>query len=188
MRTRCTARSVIVIVFCAAVPALAAQFETLASVTFLPGCDAGMAEAGTLRIGHRVVEADGIVCFRPEHGRRLRFSEGTRGFVVTDQTQGGATVQNLDYIEVPITVRTAGDYHVWYRAFFPRLGNWIHFEAMDDGETIRNTDNPKRPELTGKWVWVRGPKYALSAGDHVWKLDGWRGGTQLDRVVFARDS
>ena len=187
MPTHSTARAMMLLPFLAGALGHAAETETLASVQFLPGSDAGLAEAGTLRIGYQVAEASGILCFKPEHGRRLRFDEGTRGFVVTDQAQGGATVQNLDYIEVPMTVREAGDYHVWYRALFPRLGNWLHFEAMDDGEAIRSTDNPRRPELTGRWVWVKGPKYSLTAGEHVWKLDGWRGGAQLDRVLFARD-
>lgn len=164
----------------------ARDVESLSSVRFLPGDDAGLAEAGTLRIAQRAVERDGLLCLKPEHGQHLRFDEGTRGFVVQDMAQGGATVQNLDYLEFPLAVLTAGDYQVWYRAFYPRLGNWLHFEAMDDGETIRQLDNPKKPDLTGKWVWTKGPVYSLSKGDHVWKLDGWRGGTQLERVVFCR--
>lgn len=167
---------------------LSAETETLTSVHFLPGCDAGLAEAGTLRIGYRIAEVEGVLCFKPEHGQHLRFDEGTRGFVVQDRAQGGATVQNLDYLEFPLTIDTPGDYQVWYRAFFPHKGNWLHFEAMDDGETVRNIDNPNRQELVGKWVWVKGPVYSLTKGEHVWKLDGWRGGTQLDRVVFVRDS
>jgi len=34
---------------------------------------------------------------------------------------------------------------------------------------------------------VKGPVYSLTKGGHVWKLDGWHGGTQLDRVVFTRE-
>jgi len=182
-------RLVVLLTVCVAMAssAPAEEIETLGSIRFLPSSGAGLAEAGTLRIGFRCVERDGVICFKTEHGRHLRFEEGTRGFEVTDQAQGGATVQNLDYIEVPLSVETAGRYQVWYRAFFPAPGNWLHFEAMDDGETITNTDNPKRPDLTGKWVWVKGPVYELSKGEHVWKLNGWRGGAKLDRLVFARD-
>ncbi len=161
--------------------------ESLEITDFLPSGKAGLSEAGTLRIDCNVIEKNGIVSFKVAQGRKLKFSKGEKGFTWLDNSEGAATVKCLDYIEFPIQISNPGKYQVWYRAYFPFKGNWLHFESMDNGKKIKNVDNPNRADLVGKWVWVQGPEYQLSKGEHTWQLDGWKGGTSLDKVVFALD-
>ncbi len=102
---------------------------------------------------------------------------------VEDTTcSGGRYVVKVDRAFFPINVRTHGRYQRWSRAFFPQGGGWLHSESMDLGPQNWVTDCDG--STAGRWVWVKGPVYDLTAGPHLLWIHNWHGGARLDKVVL----
>ena len=57
----------------ACLQARAAEMESLVVQEFASASPCGYVDAGSLKLAYRCVESNGLVCLRPDHGRRLRF-------------------------------------------------------------------------------------------------------------------
>ncbi|NLC59089.1 MAG: hypothetical protein GX774_19820 [Armatimonadetes bacterium] len=95
---------------------------------------------------------------------------------------GGRCVVRVDRALFPIRITRAGRYQRWCRGFFPQGGGWIHAESLDFGpqQWFEDCDG----STAGRWVWVKGPTYALSEGVHLLWIHNWHGGARLDKVLL----
>ena len=98
------------------------------------------------------------------------------------ECSGGRCVVKVDRAFFPINITRAGRYRRWVRGFFPRGGGWVHSESLDYRPPQWHTDCDG--DTAGRWVWVAGPVYDLSAGVHLLWLHNWHGGAKLDKVVL----
>lgn len=95
---------------------------------------------------------------------------------------GGRCVLRVDRALFPVRVTQPGRYVRWVRGFFPQGGGWVHSESLDFGEPQWYTDCDG--STAGKWVWVKGPTYELTAGVHLLWLHNWHGGALLDKIAL----
>ena len=138
-------------------------------------------------VGSSAQQAGQPLCLEAEQASLVRFTPG-KGIMGRDAgASGGLYVAFVDQADFRFKLAEAGTYTAWYRASFPLKGNWNHTESMDGGATQTHTDS--RGEVLDQWLWVKGPTYELTAGEHVWSFApfGWCGGTKLDRVLLSRD-
>ncbi|MHB8993632.1 MAG: DUF6259 domain-containing protein [Armatimonadota bacterium] len=96
---------------------------------------------------------------------------------------GGRSLVRVDRALFPVNITRPGRYARWIRGFFPKGGGWLHSESMDYSTPVFHTDCDG--STAGRWVWVKGPSYDLSAGVHLLWLHNWHGGARLDKVVLA---
>lgn len=98
---------------------------------------------------------------------------------------GGRCVSKVDRALFPIRVASAGRYQRWSLGYFPQGGGWVHSESLDDAPPQWVTDCDG--STAGRWVWVKGPVYELTAGVHLLWIHNWHGGARLDKVILARE-
>lgn len=99
------------------------------------------------------------------------------------ECSGGRSVVKLDRALFPVNITKPGRYVRWLRGFFPQGGGWVHSESLDFSAPQWHTDCDGA--TAGRWVWVKGPAYDLTAGVHLFWLHNWHGGARLDKVLFA---
>ena len=95
---------------------------------------------------------------------------------------GGKCLVRVDRALFPIRITRAGRYTRWVRGYFPKGGGWVHAESLDHGQQEWYTDCDGA--TAGRWVWVKGPTYNLSAGPHLLWLHNWHGGALLDKMIL----
>lgn len=105
------------------------------------------------------------------------------GGVADPACSGGRCVLKVDRALFPVRIAAAGRYQRWSLAFFPNGGGWVHSESVDfaPAEWVTDCDG----STAGRWVWVKGPVYELSAGVHLLWIHNWHGGAKLDKVVLT---
>ncbi|MEI6501220.1 MAG: DUF6259 domain-containing protein, partial [Armatimonadota bacterium] len=95
---------------------------------------------------------------------------------------GGKCVVRVDRALFPMSLTRAGRYTRYVRGLFPQGGGWIHSESLDHGRAEWYTDCDGA--TAGRWVWVKGPTYELTAGTHLLWIHNWHGGALLDKVAL----
>ncbi len=137
--------------------------------------------SGARFIGSFVQRADEPVVIEAENAATLALRDGhTPG---TDpQASGGGYIHFVASASWKFTLRTAGRYIAWERAFFPWAGGWNHTESMDGGAGITIIDGMRTPEEG--WQWIRAGEYDLAAGEHVFQT-AYEGGARLDVIVLS---
>jgi len=93
-----------------------------------------------------------------------------------------AYVHHVDALRARFVVEEAGAYQAWERALFPHAGHWNHSEHMEGGEGHTVTDHRGASE---GWIWVKGPRYDLKAGENTWVFDNYLGGARLDKLLLT---
>ena len=130
-------------------------------------------------------KADQPIVIEAEESTLIVFTDRDVAPVRDAEASGGMYIKDVSELENDLVVETPGDYQVWYRAYFPVKGNWNHHEKMDDNEPVVSRDSDNGPNK--QWVWVKGPVYNLSKGEHRQVFPaptGWRGGARLDKIVL----
>ena len=95
---------------------------------------------------------------------------------------GGAYVHFVEQAEYRFTVRTAGAYRLWERGWFPVKG-YNHDEEVDGKQKANVIDSMEGTPLR-QWIWVKGGRYELAAGEHSLTL-AYHAGARLDRLIFS---
>jgi hypothetical protein len=108
------------------------------------------------------------------------------GGVAEAGCSGGRCLVRVDRALFPVNVTHPGRYRRWVRGFFPQGGGWLHSESLDYGPPQWFTDCDG--STAGRWVWVAGPVYDLSAGPHLLWLHNWHGGARLDKVLLLPEA
>ena len=143
-------------------------------------------------VGCKVV-GDRIVldrCFDHANGSLLAMEAEDAVGVVADPPggqadpacSGGKCLVRVDRALFPVNITRAGRYTRWVRGYFPQGGGWLHAESLDYGKQEWYTDCDGL--TAGRWVWVKGPTYDLSAGAHLLWFHNWHGGALLDKVIL----
>lgn len=128
------------------------------------------------------------VAMEAEESTRIVAPTG-KGLVDDPLASNGRCLAYVTELENRVAIETPGEYAAWYRAWFPVKGGWCHQESMDQGEAVQHTDSAQGPDR--EWLWVRGPTYRLTKGEHRWlfpKPYAWCGGARLDKLVLAPTS
>ncbi len=105
-----------------------------------------------------------------------------RGGQADPACSGGKCLVRVDRALFPLQITRAARYTRWARGFFPKGGGWLHSESLDHGKPEWYTDCDG--QTAGRWVWVKGPTYDLSAGAHLLWFHNWHGGALLDKVAL----
>ncbi|MBU0611796.1 MAG: hypothetical protein KKI08_28225, partial [Armatimonadetes bacterium] len=106
--------------------------------------------------------------------------------VAEAECSGGRCVLKVDRALFPVNVTRPGRYRRWVRGFFPQGGGWVHSESLDYRQPQWHTDCDG--STAGRWVWVAGPVYELSARVHLLWLHNWHGGARLDKVALLPEN
>ncbi|MDD5706680.1 MAG: hypothetical protein PHR35_12215, partial [Kiritimatiellae bacterium] len=123
-----------------------------------------------------------------EDSTSIEFTEKGMTPLAETNASGGRYIAFVKELVNLLTIETAGDYQVWQRAYFPRPGSWGHGERMDEGPVTYVQDSAGLP--AGAWVWVKGPRYKLCAGEHIYGFPSptaYCGGARLDKLVLTAD-
>ena len=141
-------------------------------------------DGGSVRLpGAFVQEENAPLVFNAADATVLSLTPG-RGFGADGGPAGGVFIQNVDTAEYEFTVKRAGLYQLWERAWFPGHG-YNHEERLEDGQGGTVVDDTKDTTLN-QWVWVKARTYPLTLGGHRLTLS-YHGGARLDRLAFTRD-
>lgn len=82
-----------------------------------------------------------------------------------------------------VNVPQAGTWHLWVRVYAPNASSDSWFERIDGAarEAIH-------AGATGRWVWIAGRSYSLSAGLHAIELAGFDARAKADRLLLTDDA
>jgi len=162
--------------------------EQLPAVATLP---VALAESDVLSVEGSYVrqrssflpDGDGNIWIEPEEAEVLQMKAGqTVG--VDPGASADVYVHHVEAMQVRFVVEKEGTYQAWERGLFPHAGNWNHSEHMAEGEGHIVSDH--RGASDG-WVWVKGPRYDLKAGENVWVFDNYLAGARLDKLLLTPD-
>jgi hypothetical protein len=149
------------------------------------------------------ISTSGLVCIprryiQGERGELIIEAEEPTRFVIGDESDplngfGRDTKASADrYIaylkqaQYAVEISKPVKLRLWYHAYFPGIGQWMHTERLDNGNELNVTDHwdkdASAPNLK-QWLWKKGGVYDFSAGSHIFFLD-WQGGARLDQLAF----
>lgn len=126
------------------------------------------------------------VAIEAENSSIITLAEKSMIPLADNEASGGYCLQHVSSLENRMVISRAGNYRVWYRAFFPFSGGWNHYEKMNDGPVYTVTDSDQGPAK--QWLWVKGPLYKMNKGENIHLLPAptaWRGGSLLDKIVIS---
>ncbi len=117
-----------------------------------------------------------------------KFSGKTVGYceIPLHDPHGGTEGKPLDngYAAYTVNVPTAGRYLLWVRA------NW--YDTCGNSFFVRVDQNPAvavgQDATCGKWHWVKGKSYQLSAGPHYVYFQNREDGTKFDEFALVKGS
>ncbi len=153
-------------------------------------------------VGRRPVAVDPEQLVLVELERNAQFAERTHPRVSSDTSAGGfVTIEGWEATapqygrtvvgetSYPIRVEAAGDYWVWARVRWRgTCSNSITLAVSPGGASL---DANAARNLVGndpsfrRWHWVRGPRVALAAGDHVLHVGTREANAAVDCVLFS---
>jgi len=145
---------------------------------------ATVAWAATLKI---VVEGEDYSSIKPSMAKATSEQAAGKAYVhiplrrphATSETGPGDTGNCVYKIKVP----SAGTYQLWARVnWFDGCGNSF-FIIMDDKPSTYVTD-----ATYGRWHWVKGVKYTLTAGTHTIRFQNREDGAKLDQFMLINNT
>jgi hypothetical protein len=83
-----------------------------------------------------------------------------------------------------IAIPESGTYQFWGRAWwFDACGN--SFYVMADATEVTSSTPYFTDQIFRKWHWVAGPKFTLSKGNHLIRIQYREDGTMLDQFILT---
>ena len=100
-------------------------------------------------------------------------------------SSGSAPATATGHLTFPFTVKSAGNYRIWFRVICPSADDDSFWLKMDNGNFVMWNGVAS---YTNAWTWVSHPdNWNLTTGDHVFTVGYREDGAKLDKIVIIND-
>lgn len=125
------------------------------------------------------------VMIEAEEASSVELDNLSRRIVLDKDASNGAYMNYVKYLKFVIDIKTPGKYNSRILGYFPKSGNWMHYEQMDNGGKLGVWDS--RNGIAGVWLWTEGQEYDLDKGKHIYLFPSptaFCGGSRIDKLVL----